>query len=110
MTREEIMMLGMDELEERRTAIASETEEADAETLDALTNELEAIEERTKALNLEIEESRKAAEAVAHGAGKEIATSISRLLPSMLRQATTKSAEHFTPKTLLVALFQFLHS
>ena len=74
MTREEIMMLGMDELEERRTAIASETEEADAETLDALTNELEAIEERTKALNLEIEESRKAAEAVAHGAGKEIGT------------------------------------
>ena len=74
MTREEIMMLGMDELEERRTAIASETEEADAETLDALTNELEAIEERTKALNLEIEESRKAAEAVANGAGKEIET------------------------------------
>ena len=30
MTREEIMMLGMDELEERRSAIASETEEADA--------------------------------------------------------------------------------
>lgn len=66
------MMLGMDELEERRSAIASETEEADAETLDALTNELEAIEERTKELNLEIEETRKAAEAVAKGAGKEI--------------------------------------
>lgn len=72
MTREEIMMLGMDELEERKSAIATETEEADAETLDALNAELDTIEERTKALNLEIEETRKAAEAVAMGAGKEI--------------------------------------
>ena len=74
MTREEIMMLGFDELEERKSAIATETEEADAEKLDALNAELEAIEERTKALNLEIEESRKAAEAVANGAGKKIET------------------------------------
>lgn len=68
------MMLGMDELEERKSAIAIETEEADAETLDALNAELEAIEERTKALNLEMEESRKNAEAVANGAGKTIET------------------------------------
>ena len=74
MTREEIMMLGFDELEERRAAIASETDEADAERLDALNAELTAIEERTRALNLEIEESRKAAEAVANGAGKTIET------------------------------------
>ena len=74
MTREEIMTLGFDELEERRSAIVTETDEADADTLDALNAELEAIEERTKALNLEIEESRKAAEAVANGAGKEIET------------------------------------
>lgn len=74
MTREEIMMLGFDELEERKSAIATETEEADAEKLDALNAELEAIEERTMALNLEIEASRKAAEAVANGAGKEIET------------------------------------
>lgn len=53
MTREEIMKLGMDELEERKAAIASETDEADAEKLDALTAELEAIEERIKALDLE---------------------------------------------------------
>ena len=72
MTREEIMTLGMDELEERKSAIATETDEADAETLDALNSELEAIEERTRILNTEIEESRKAAEAVANGAGKEI--------------------------------------
>ena len=68
------MMLGFDELEERKSAIATETDEADAEKLDALNAELEAIEERTKALNLEIEESRKAAEAVANGAGKKIET------------------------------------
>ena len=74
MTREEIMMLGLDELEERKSAIATETEEADAEKLDALNAELEAIEERTKALRLEMEESRKAAEAVAKGAGKKIET------------------------------------
>ena len=74
MTREEIMMLGFDELEERKAAIASETDEADAEKLDALTAELEAIEERIKALDLEREESRKAAEAVARGAGKTIET------------------------------------
>lgn len=74
MTREEIMMLGFDELEERKAAIASETDEADAEKLDALNAELEAIEERTKALRLEMEESRKAAEAVAKGAGKKIET------------------------------------
>ena len=74
MTREEIMTLGFDELEERKSAIVTETDEADADTLDALNSELEAIEERTKALNLEIEESRKAAEAVANGAGKEIET------------------------------------
>ena len=74
MTREEIMMLGFDELEERRAAIVSETDEADAEKLDALNAELEAIEERTRVLNLEIEESRKAAEAVAKGAGKTIET------------------------------------
>ena len=74
MSREEIMMLGMAELEERKSAIATETDEADAETLDALNAELALIEERAKAINLEIEESRKAAEAVAQGAGKEIET------------------------------------
>ena len=68
------MMLGFDELEERKAAIVSETDEADDAKLDALNAELEAIEERTKALNLEKEESRKAAEAVANGAGKKIET------------------------------------
>lgn len=72
MTREEIMELGMEELETRKAAIAIEIDEADADQVEALNTELDAIEERTKILNDEIEEKRKAAEAVAAGAGKEI--------------------------------------
>ena len=74
MTHEEIMTLGFEELEERRSAIAFELDEASAEQIETLNAELDSIEERTKALNLEIEEKRKAAEAVAKGAGKEIET------------------------------------
>ena len=74
MTREEIMELGMEELETRRAAIAVELDEADADLIETLNAELDAIEERKSAINLEIEESRKAAEAVAKGAGKEIET------------------------------------
>ena len=72
MTREEIMTLGFEELEERKAAIAIETDEADAEVIETLNAELEMIEERKKALDLEIEEQKRAAEAVANGAGKEI--------------------------------------
>lgn len=72
MTRDEIMTLGFEELEERANAIAVETAEADKDQLETLNAELDAIEERKKALNIEIEERKKAAEAVANGAGKEI--------------------------------------
>lgn len=72
MTREEIMELGMEELEKRRAAIAMELDEADADLIETLNAELDAIEERKNAINLEIEESRKAAEAVASGAGEPI--------------------------------------
>lgn len=74
MTREEIMTLGFEELEERKAAIAVETDEADAEVIEALNAELEIIEERKKALDLEIEERDAAAEAVIAGAGVEIET------------------------------------
>ena len=70
MTREEIMELGMEELETRKAAIAIEIDEADADQIEALNAELDAIEERTKILNDEIEERKKAAEAVAGGEGK----------------------------------------
>ena len=72
MTREEIMMLDFEALEERAQAIAVETAEADAETLETLNAELDAIEERKTALNIEVEERKAAAAAVAAGAGKEI--------------------------------------
>ena len=74
MTREEIMELGFEGLEERKAAIAIETDSADAEVIETLNAELEMIEERKRILDLEIEEQRKAAEAVAAGAGKEIET------------------------------------
>lgn len=74
MTREEIMELGFEGLEERKAAIAIETDSADAEVIETLNAELEMIEERKRILDLEIEEQRKAAEAVANGAGKVIET------------------------------------
>ena len=72
MTREEIMILGFEELENRKAAIAVETAEADAEMLETLNAELDMIEERRLALQKEADEKRKAAEAVAMGAGKTI--------------------------------------
>ena len=74
MTREEIMSLGFEDLEKRAAEIAAETADADKDQLETLNAELDAIEERKAALKLEVEEKRKAAEAVAKGAGKEIET------------------------------------
>lgn len=72
MTREEIMLLDFNALEERAQAIAGETAEANSEQLEVLSAELDAIEERKAALKIEVEERKKAAEAVAAGAGEEI--------------------------------------
>ena len=52
--------------------IVKELETADAEMIEALNGELDALEERKAALDVEVEEKRKAAEAVALGAGKKI--------------------------------------
>lgn len=72
MTREEIMILGFEDLEKRSAEIAAETVEADKDQIEALNAELDAIEERKAALKIEVEERKKTAEAVANGAGKEI--------------------------------------
>ena len=72
MTKEEIMNLGFEELESRKSAIAEETKEADNEQLETLNAELDLIEERRIVLANEAEESRKAAAAVAEGAGEVI--------------------------------------
>lgn len=68
MTREEIMALSAEEVEERAAAIMSERETEDAD-LDALQAEAEAIEERRAAI---IEERKQAAEAVLKGSGETI--------------------------------------
>ncbi|MBR2706774.1 MAG: phage major capsid protein [Mogibacterium sp.] len=72
MTRDEIMELGLEEIETRAAEIAKETAEADNEKLETLNAELDAIEERKNALLEAAEETRKAAAAVAEGAGEVI--------------------------------------
>ena len=69
MTREEIMALSAEEVEERAASIMSEMESEDAD-LDALQAEAEAIEERRAAII--IEKRKQAAEAVLKGAGEVI--------------------------------------
>ena len=72
MTREEINALDMDSLEKRAGEIAEETREANAETLETLTAELDAIEERKAAIMAEAVEKRAQAAAVINGAGEVI--------------------------------------
>lgn len=72
MTREEIANLGYEELETRKAEIAVETDTATAEMIETLSAELDMIEERKLALDKEVEERKKAAEAVVAGAGKTI--------------------------------------
>lgn len=72
MTREEIMALDMEALEQRAGEIAEETREASAETLDSFTAELDAIEERKNIIKAEAVEKRAKIEAVASGMGEVI--------------------------------------
>ena len=72
MTRDEIMTLGIEDLETRAAEIATETAEADKEMLETLNAELDAIEERKAAIIEENETRKKAAEAVANGKGEII--------------------------------------
>jgi HK97 family phage major capsid protein len=72
MTREEIANLGYEELETRKAEIAVETDTATAEMIETLSAELDMIEERKLALDKEVEERKKAAQAVVAGAGKTI--------------------------------------
>ena len=72
MTAEEIKDLGFEELERRSAEIAEETKSADADKIEELNAELDNIEERKKALNIEIEERKADVAAVAEGDGKVI--------------------------------------
>ena len=83
MTIEEIRELGFEELEKRSLEIAEETATADSEMLETLNAELDAIEERRNALNIEIEERKAAAEKVAEGKGKEIESRKEEIMTNM---------------------------
>ena len=61
------MTLGFEDLEKRAAEIAAETADADKDQIEALNAELDSIEERKKALNIEVEKRKKDAEAVANG-------------------------------------------
>ncbi len=68
MTREEILRMNASELEVRASELAKESETATADRLAEISAELDAIEERKKVLEIQ----KRAAEAVAKGAGQAI--------------------------------------
>lgn len=72
MTKEEILALDMADLEKRSLEIAEEVKTADSESLDALSAELDAIEERKNIIKAEADEKRAAMEEVLSGKGEPI--------------------------------------
>lgn len=72
MTREEIMNLGLEEVETRMSALVEESNEAVEERLAEIKAEMEILKERHDAQLAEIEERKQAALEVASGAGTEI--------------------------------------
>lgn len=72
MTKEEINEMGFEDLETRAAEIANEVETADSDKIEELDAELDNIEERKKALNLEVERMKADAAAVAEGKGEII--------------------------------------
>lgn len=73
MTREEIMVLDLDGVEKRAAEINAEIDAAESmETLDALKDELDALEERKSAIVAEIEKRKTDMKTVADGAGEPI--------------------------------------
>ena len=68
MTREEIMVLDIEQIEARSAELASEIEVAATnEAMDAIQEELEAIEERKAQIKLEIEQRKADMVAVIEG-------------------------------------------
>lgn len=72
MTKEEILALDMADLEKRSLEIAEEVKTADSESLDTLSEELDAIEERKAIIKAEADEKRAAMEEVLSGKGEPI--------------------------------------
>lgn len=73
MTREEIMALDMEQIEARSAELTSEIEIAETnEAMDAIQNELDAIEERKTQIKLEVEQRKLDMAAVIQGQGDVI--------------------------------------
>lgn len=85
---EEIKTFTAEQIETRAAEIKNEIDNADAEKLDALNAELNALEERKK--EIEMEQRKAAMKAVAHGAGQVISKEVvkeERTLKSVLDSA-----------------------
>ena len=93
MTKEEIMELGFDEIENRANEIAIETADADAEKLEALNAELDAIAERRSVLETEIETRKKAEAEIIKGKGETIEERKEEITP-MTNMEIRNSAEY----------------
>ena len=93
MTKEEIMELGFDEIENRASEIAIETADADGEKLEALNAELDAIAERRSVLEAEIETRKKAEAEIIKGKGETIEERKEEITP-MTNMEIRNSAEY----------------
>ena len=76
MSRDEIMTLDLEQLEERAAQIETDSVGIDEERLLEFNTELEAIEERRAAIMLEIETRKKEIAEVAKGVGDVIEQSV----------------------------------
>lgn len=94
MTREEIMNLDMEALEERSKAIAEETREADIEKLEELNMELDNIEQRKNEIKATAEETREAMLEVLEGAGETIEEEVKEERKTMTNVEIRKSPEY----------------
>ena len=70
MTRDEIMVLDIEQIEERSAELVTEIDKAEThEAMDSINDEIAALEERKAQIKLEIEERKKDIEAVVKGQG-----------------------------------------
>ena len=75
MTRDEIMVLDIEQVEERSAELVTEIDKAEThEAMDSINDEIAALEERKAQIKLEIEERKKDIEAVVKGQGDVIET------------------------------------
>ena len=72
MTREEIMALDIEQIDKRNAEIVDELREADAEGIERLNDELDAIRERREVIKLEVEQRKADMAAVIKGQGDVI--------------------------------------